>query len=155
MDTVRTLWKTDGSADNTKNITHNDVQILSTLGVPIENDLPFAIAKNEMYFAGYSSPAGVNLYKYNFSTGNTTSVKQPSSSRTYVPFYSESIRSMNDSIYFLLSDLNGTNCDLWKSDGTSTNTKIIKSFSGTIDIYNFYHHWQKTLFQCVFCRERK
>ena len=121
----------------TKNIMH-DVQIESALGVPIEEDVPFAIAKSEMYFAGYTSSTGNDLYKYNFSTGNTTLVKTLSPDGKYIPFYSESIRSMNDSIYFSLSNAAGIGYDLWKSGGISTNTNIIKSFSGAIDIYNFY-----------------
>ena len=142
---TRTLWKTDGTTVGTKNIMH-DVQIESALGVPIEDDVPFAIAKSEMYFAGYTSSTGNNLYKYNFSTGNTILVKTLSPNATYIPFYSESIRSMNDSIYFSLSNAAGTGYDLWKSGGTSTNTNIIKSFSGAIDIYNFYPIGKKIYF---------
>jgi ELWxxDGT repeat protein len=139
---VRTLWKTDGTTEGTKNIMH-DVQIESPLGVPIEDDVPFAIAKKEMYFAGYTSSTGNNLYKYNFNAGSTILVKTLSPTGTYIPFYSESIRSMNDSIYFSLSNAAGIGYDLWRSGGASTNTNIIKSFSGTIDIYNFYSTGKK------------
>lgn len=135
---ARTLWKSDGTLEGTKNVIHNDIQVMPNPSISLGDDKPYAIAKGALYFAGYTASTGIDLYKYNFNTASMALVKTISSSKTNASFFNESIRSMNDSIYFLIPNAANTGYDLWKSGGASTSTKIIRSFTGIVNRYNFY-----------------
>lgn len=133
---TRTLWQSDGSTAGTTVVPYSNSIFLENTSYAVYQDQPFAIAKNSLFFAGSSSTTGTELYKYNPS--NTTGivlVKDISTADVGSRITSEIIRSLNDTIYFILPDFTGTTYNLWKSDGKNGNTKIIKNLPGNVNSY--------------------
>lgn len=131
---IRTLWQSDGTNGGTNIVNYqNGITLNSYYGYSHYQDQPFAIAKNSLFFAGFSSATGNELYKYNPSNSDgIVLVKDISTADVSSALYNEQIASMNDSIYFITPDFTGKIFSLWKSGGTAASTSIVKTLDGVI-----------------------
>ncbi len=128
----RELWQSDGSIGGTIIVPYSNGISLPAYSSYLQyQDQPFAIAKNALFFAGYSAATGTELYKYNPSnTAGIVLVKDMATADVSSGITTEFLRSMNDSIYFIMPDFTGSTYNLWKSGGTAASTAIVKTFPG-------------------------
>ncbi len=147
----RYLYQSDGTSAGTRIVpNHNGITVAQPRGFPGNQDQPFAIANGSLFFAGYSSSStGVDLYKYNLK-GNKgiTLVKDMFPGSYQSDLFTESIRSLNDTIYFIVPDSNGVHSQLWRSAGNSFNTTAIKTLPGLATTNNLYSLGKNLYFSC-------
>ncbi len=137
-----TLWVSDGTVAGTNEISNpNNVSVNSYHSYYSYDyqyqTIPLPIAHNCLFFAGSNSKTGNELYKYDTSKGIVL-VKDITPGAAASDFSTESLRSMNDNIYFSLPDSGYKNFSFWKSGGYEGNTRSIKTLPGNINPYSFY-----------------
>lgn len=112
------LWVTDGTAGGTKLV--QDILPGSASSSPSN----FFVFKNELYFTD-STSVGEQLYKFNGSTVSLFKIINPTGDAfdNGGDFFSN-----NNLLYFTADDgVHGT--ELWVSDGTAANTKMLKDIT--------------------------
>ena len=133
----RMLWQSDGTTAGTTVAPYGNGIILTSNNYGVYQDQPFAIAKNSLFFSGYYYTTGTELYKYNpANTAGIVLVKDIATADVSLGIITENIRSMNDTVYFLVPDFTGTTYELWKSAGTAANTKLVKALPGYANSYS-------------------
>lgn len=131
------LYKTDGTDAGT--ILLKDVRPGSSSGLDFnsndDNQL-FVEYNNELYFRG-STNSSIELWKTNGTVAGTVSVKNFEDTTNGAPAYIEkSGKNILGVVYngFLFFAVNrGSNSELWKTDGTTANTTIVRSGLKNID----------------------
>ncbi|MDB5276374.1 MAG: hypothetical protein JWR61_1329 [Ferruginibacter sp.] len=151
------LWASDGTTNGTYKVKNSDHILLATDASNGGN--LFATANNTIYFQGKifdgaNSSTGFELCKFNTAdpTGNVTLVKD------IVPGNAGSLpgafTSVNGNVFFTAT-ANGRLSQLWKTDGTSGGTVLVKDFLTDIDstwsnpFYGFTSINGKLLFACT------
>lgn len=118
------LWTSDGTAAGTKVV--KDVAVVSQL---------FAEANGKLFFYALDRISlGYELFVSDGTTGGTKLLKDinkgGASSQTYV--YPTSLVSGDTLLYFIADDGNN-GPELWKSNGTSAGTKLVKNITPGIE----------------------
>lgn len=116
-DLVTVLFATDGTPENSRQITNVDWAY---------NLTPF---KNEIFFSGYDSSNDRELWKSDSTEAGTVMVKDinPSGDSEV-----SNIIEYNNSLYFRANDgVNGN--EIWNSDGTEQNTVLLKAINNGPD----------------------
>ena len=122
---ARLLWKSDGTVAGTTMVAKSDVRLYGPTGVDIGQLLLFPAA----------SEHGIELWKTDGTASGTTLVRDirpgihPSWGSALSSYPSELV-STNGVAYFFTTSPSGLNSyELWKSDGTSEGTLLVKQFS--------------------------
>lgn len=116
------LWKTDGTQEGTI-LAANDKDII------LFNDwyfYPYTIVTidNTLYFSGYTSTGGQELYKYDTKTPGIVLVKDiATGSDSSNP---ANLTNVNGTLFFSAKGPDG-NTSLWKSDGSLAGTVLVKN----------------------------
>jgi ELWxxDGT repeat protein len=126
------LWKSDGTSDGTVMV--SDIYSGSGSSYPSNSGMKeFAVYNNKLYF-GARSNFSDNLYSTDGSS--ITLIKDG--------FDAESIIKFDDELFIKASSYNSyLGYELWKSNGTSAGTKLVKDiYSGSNSSYpsNFFAH---------------
>jgi ELWxxDGT repeat protein len=125
---VESLWKTDGTAAGTQFVAHVDA-----LDPLYWDYLPVGIGIGEtMLFPGFDAEHGSELWRTDGTESGTFLVKDISPdyhSSTDYPISSRpgNFANFDGKVYFFALDEEGH--DLWKTDGTSEGTVLVKEFS--------------------------
>lgn len=138
----KTLWVSDGTDDGTSQVSNPDnVIVNSYFGHYYYNNqaqtIPLLVANDCLYFVGSTAKTGTELYKYNVNKGIKL-VRDITPGAAGSDFSTESLRSLNNNIYFSLPDSDYKNFSFWKSGGYEGNTRSIKSLPGNINPYSYY-----------------
>ncbi len=125
------LWKSDGTGAGTVMV--KDIEP----GNGGSNPRNFVQFNNELFFNAYTPSIGTELYKTDGTTGGTMLLKDimPGSGSGIVGnFYN--IFSYGNTFYFNAYELGNFDNELWKTDGTTTNTvKVHDIYSGSNGSY--------------------
>lgn len=114
------LWKTDG-------ITTNQVKNINPGGGSSPSQ--FEVAGSWLYFVAYDGSHGYEIWKTDGTLIGTQLVKDinPSTSSAQDPAIDpRDLTNFNSELFFLAND--GSGRSLWKTDGTSAGTVIVKQF---------------------------
>ncbi|MBG1263756.1 beta strand repeat-containing protein [Nostoc commune] len=122
------LWKSDGTSGGTVNIRTNGQAPNVGLG-----SFNLTAIANSLYFVGNDATTGLELWKTDGTDANTVLVKdiwtgsnannQPNNS---IP---TSLVNFNGTLAFAASD--GSNREVWLSDGTTANTRKVSNINAT------------------------
>jgi ELWxxDGT repeat protein len=121
------LWSSDGTGANTGVFKYN----ASTTAVQVNGNTQIIVFSSALYLAGWDPTDSYSLWKTDgVAANNKTAPVQNSGSN---PFnYDPRQLTINGStLYFVAyNSSDGGNYDLWKTDGTSANTKPVQQTSG-------------------------
>jgi ELWxxDGT repeat protein len=121
----RELWKTDGSPSGT--VIVKDIYPGSNTGPYYNQGEKMAVINNNLFFVANDGISGDELWKTDGTAVNTLMIKdiRSGSASSIDSYYKSFFAIINSSIYF--SAHNGTlGYELWKSDGTSIGTTLVK-----------------------------
>lgn len=117
---VPEFWRSDGTEKGTFS--------LQVTGTVVDN-LSFIPFKGNMYFSGYKSETGLELWKSDGTLQGTQLVKDINKSflsngntKSSNP---ENLVEANGTLYFTAADIL-TNRELWKTDGSAAGTQLVK-----------------------------
>lgn len=117
------LWSTDMTAANT--VLLKDVNTGSVSSVPLN----LTVVNTTLFFSALTAANGAELWKTDGTTGGTSLVKDinsgAGSSITMTPGAKAYFTAMGPNLYFQATD-GSTGYELWKSDGTSGGTVLVK-----------------------------
>lgn len=135
------LWKTDGTADGTVMV--KDIYSTGGFGFPSN----FIVFNDVLYFNADDGVNGQELWKSDGSTEGTVLVKDINTTGPNVGSNPRDFIILNGALYFEADSLRTSpapsgQAELWKSDGTSEGTVLVKAISSSIDghetdLYNF------------------
>lgn len=120
------LWVTDGTIAGTSLL--KDIQAGATASDPTD----FYVYNNVLYFFASTTTNGYELWKSDGTSGGTVMVKDinPNAGDSYDESSGANFLDNNGILYFTAND--GTNgMELWKTDGSSTGTVMIKDINPT------------------------
>jgi ELWxxDGT repeat protein len=117
---VNELWQTDGSVEGTVNAGIVD----STKPNDTRTIKGLRAINNKLYFIGYTSTYGEELYQY--SEGNITVVKDVIPGGNYY-FGNGETEVVGNSLYYIKYHAT-EGCKLYVTDGTEVNTKLLHTF---------------------------
>lgn len=137
------LWKSDGTSDGTilvKDINPNGASYPSNL----------INVNGTLYFSASDGSSGAELWKSDGTAAGTSLIKDiyPGTTTWYSPYFGggtlpngsnpASLTNVNGTLFFSAED--GTNGrELWKSDGTTTGTTMVKDiYRGATTIKTYY-----------------
>jgi ELWxxDGT repeat protein len=130
--TGRELWRSDGTAAGTVMI--KDIRPGSGHSIEYTNVNNFLVIGNTLYFSANDGVNGIELWKTDGTTSGTVMVKDinPGSNGGLNVSNNRNFTDVNGTLFFYATDnLNGT--ELWKSDGTTAGTVLVKDIRpGTI-----------------------
>ncbi len=118
------LWKSDGVAENTVEVTKINLGDLST------SDLLWygyiESVNGILYFSGYDEEHGAELWRTDGTASGTFMIKDiyPGEDGSYI----RCITACGDKVFFLARD-EEHGFELWVSDGTSEGTKLVKDIT--------------------------
>ncbi len=129
------LWVSDGTDAGTHAV-NNAANVSLPLQYYYYDNMPFEIKENTLFFQAYNSSYDFELYKYNTasSTANVALVKNIVSGTA--SSYPANLMNVNGTIFFTIGPVNA-DAQLWKTDGTSAGTMLVKDINpgGT----NYYY----------------
>ncbi|WP_068436986.1 ELWxxDGT repeat protein [Magnetospirillum sp. XM-1] len=118
------LWRTDGTEANTQMVT--DLWSGSNGGVDTGTRQTIAALNNVLYFVGYGSAAGTQLWSYDGATV----------SRVHTVWVSKVVAA-SDKLFLAANDTTLGHYDqLWKSDGTTGGTVAVKDFGSNSMVWS-------------------
>jgi ELWxxDGT repeat protein len=141
--TGRRLWTSDGTeAGTTYAPGFNDV-FLRTDFMGIFENFPFRILSNVLYLSASKTQfTGTGeLYKYDAASAvGITLVKElaedPTGADYFVPVDVTIVN--NKLIWKVISTIGGSHDELWTSDGTTAQTKLVKSFEPDVNAFVYF-----------------
>lgn len=118
------LWKSDGTAAGTVLVKKFENRGVSTIPVEIATD-PYSyknntVSGNEMYFTGFSTANGNEMWKTDGTEAGTYMVKDMYTGPSANVVGAKGFTRLNDSVYFYANDYK-----LWKTDGTAAGTVLV------------------------------
>jgi len=134
--TGRKLWLTDGTSSGTvlaggqNNVLFMDDDIIMDLF-----NRPFIVTGSNFYTAASTGTTGMELYKYNIAAGFSL-VKDITPGMPGGQFFY--YEKLGNAVAFTYYDSVNRQNQLWRSDGTTANTVLIKSYGDSIYIANLY-----------------
>ena len=145
--TGRRLWVTDGTVEGTSLAPgHNNVFLADDYYSSAH--LPFTQLNNNYYMVGYTEGYATGLYKYDpAGTSGVQLVKDfPRPPNGYVAIQGDLLLT-DGIIYFrIVSSIGGHHDEIWRSDGTSANTTLVKQISSQGYFNQFHPHNGKLFF---------
>ena len=123
----RELWKTNGTEAGTVLIKE------AFLGTANSNPISYTFTNNMLFFLADDGVHGFELWKSDGTGANTQLVKDinigsTSAFSSYIPGNNvDKIVALNTNVYFRADDGLG-NLGVWKSDGTTAGTTLVKAF---------------------------
>jgi trimeric autotransporter adhesin len=145
--TGRQLWMSDGTGEGTVPAPGNN-GIGLTEYYHSKARIPFQQINNSLLMFGYSNSDGSGLYKYDATSNRGMElVKTLLPASAHPAAVQSEIVFVNEVVYFNLQSYAGNGEELWRSDGTAANTKLIKRFeAGYSNFYEPYAHNGKIYF---------
>lgn len=135
------LWKTNGTAAGTVMV--KDINTNEGFGFPSN----LTVFNNVLYFSADNGVNGAELWKSDGSTEGTVLVKDINTTGPNVGSNPRDFIIFNGALYFEADSLRTSpapsgQAELWKTDGTSGGTVLVKTISSSIDghetdLYNF------------------
>ncbi len=147
--TGNALWVSDGSGGGTHRVPNVNNIMISTISTYGNN--PFAIVNSTLYFAGSlfdnntSTSTGYELCSYDASnpSANIILVKDIAAGATTSS--PDNITNISGNLFFSAA-ANGTDIQLWKSDGTAAGTVLVQNINqGLKHFYYDFHNLNGTL----------
>ena len=120
--THTTLWKTDGTADNTV-----VVEDPMTSGPRAVDNETYAVAGGKLYFMADDGTNGRDLWVSDGTSGSGTGLIEDITPGTDFSNIYGYVVAVGSTVYFLYNNLG--NAELWSSDGTPENTSMIEEVS--------------------------
>ncbi|QGJ69990.1 Hypothetical protein PBC10988_16790 [Planctomycetales bacterium 10988] len=125
------LWKSDGTTSGTQLV--KDIAPGPTSSYPLGQYFIGASAElnGELFFSAFTESEGFELWKTDGTEAGTQLVKDIAAGTD--SGYPIGIQNINGTLYFFSPDPDSfgpPQLDLWKSDGTSSGTVLIKDFDG-------------------------
>jgi ELWxxDGT repeat protein len=120
------LWKTDGTAPGTKLV--KDIWPGSSSGSPM--DITAVPERHIVVFIAFDPTHGYELWKSNGTAAGTTMIRDidPGNANGLNPTAAEKPVDVGGEVYFeAFESIHGS--ELWKTDGTSAGTKIVKNIA--------------------------
>lgn len=124
------LWKSDGSAAGTQLL-----KDINTTGSALRGEFETKVvrANNTAYFPAVDANQGFALWKTTGTTLSTVKVKaiSPYTSLGAIAFEYFSAVAIGNTLYLRAHDGSSPGCKLWKSNGTSLSTVVVKDICPT------------------------
>ncbi|MEO8148939.1 MAG: ELWxxDGT repeat protein [Bacteroidia bacterium] len=146
----RELWKTDGTTTGTQLV--KDICI----GSVSSDARGFSEFNNELFFSATDGVNGKELWKTDGTTTGTVNVKNILAGNVggfdYSPLYI--VWQHNGFFYFVPESTSNYERELWKSDGTTAGTQLIKDICpgvGSAEVYNFFEFNNELFFKANDC----
>lgn len=127
------IWKTDGTTGNATQVSN----LNGNFGSSPES---FKVLGNDLIFVAFESATGTELYKYDGTSTTLLKDIRVGSSGGMTGNGNEDYEiftELNNELLFLAQTQNGI--ELWKTDGTTTGTILVKNFTETITGTTYYH----------------
>lgn len=143
---TRKLWVVNAAGnDATPAPGNNWVEFISSSYYLFAN-IPFLVSNNYLYFVGFSSLAGTELYKFDPVNGETL-VKDinPGEASTNLPVYGL-MADVNNVLYFGVQNSNNQ-LELWGTRGKPDNTQRVRLFNPGESFYNLFNAYGTLIFQ--------
>jgi trimeric autotransporter adhesin len=142
------LWISDGTIEGTVYAPgHNNITLASN-NISVMSATPFVKHDNQLYLSGYTTATGGGLYKYDASNANGVElVKDISIGSDFSAIPQGYMRFAEDVLYFkVLSSTGEYHEELWRSDGTTANTSMIKQLLPGEAAFDFTGYNRNLLF---------
>jgi ELWxxDGT repeat protein len=131
------LWKSDGTTAGT--VLVKDIRPGSGSSV-YEEQYPLTNLNGTLFLAANDGTSGAELWKSDGTTAGTVLVKDinPGSGGSFTANYLNIFTNVNGTLFFPASGLTGPR-DLWKSDGTTAGTVLVKDLNGLFLTFLRFH----------------
>ncbi|MBV9961069.1 MAG: T9SS type A sorting domain-containing protein [Parafilimonas sp.] len=146
----RKLWMTDGTTGGTTPVTNNSgvlfpLQSYADYYDPYKTT-PFPVINKTIYFSGYTTATGDEVYKYNVNNAAAGVVLVKDIIAGAGSPEPKNLTAVDTTLYFSVT--NSGSLQLYKTDGTAKGTKLVKSLSTNTGDYisNFATCNSKLLF---------
>ncbi len=136
----RKLWISDGTYDGTTNAPGNNEILLQQDYMNIFANRPFPILNNQLFIAGYSqSDGGGGLYKFDAANGLGEVLVKDLTDIPDFPYDDildfvvpvDFVIVNNELCFKVISSIGGWHDELWRSNGETDNTRLVKTIGLT------------------------
>jgi ELWxxDGT repeat protein len=145
--TGRKLWVTDGTYAGTNAVTNNSGVVFPAVSYyDPYGTVAFPVINKTIYFTGYTSATGDELYKYNATKAAAGVVLVKDIIAGAASSEPKNLTAVDTTLYFSVTNANSL--QLYKTDGTSNGTTLVKNLGNGIynHLSNFTSANNKLLF---------